>query len=254
MKLSKRSILVFTIVGLVLATTAFAFSPQVMAALKAVSLKGSRPSVELQADRAEKLGLSPLPNDERIHLAIWGGEFFPIRETDYLTTHNVSYPFALPSTVKFADDLARQYHRACGDRLTVTSVTRPLDEQPRNASPKSVHPMGMAVDLRVSKDRECRSWLESKLMLAEQQGAVEATRERWPPHYHIAVFPNQYEEFSKEGWDKELEFDTYTVRPGDSLWGIARRYNTSSESLKSVNSITGNTLQPGQVLKVPSKG
>src|ERR1700730_706468 len=47
----------------------------------------------------------------------------------------------------------------------------------------------MAVDLRRSDRRACRQWLESTLLALEGEGMVEATREHWPPHYHVAVFP-----------------------------------------------------------------
>lgn len=46
--------------------------------------------------------------------------------------------------------------------------------------------------------------------------------------------------------------NTYVVKSGDSLWSIARKYNTTVDTLKSLNNLTGNTLSIGQVLKVPS--
>ncbi len=41
---------------------------------------------------------------------------------------------------------------------------------------------------------------------------------------------------------------TYTVRNGDSLWLIARRFNVSVNQLRSWNSLNGNVLRPGQRL------
>lgn len=43
----------------------------------------------------------------------------------------------------------------------------------------------------------------------------------------------------------------YVVRPGDSLWLIAQRYQTTVETLKQLNGLTSDLLNVGQVLKVP---
>lgn len=45
---------------------------------------------------------------------------------------------------------------------------------------------------------------------------------------------------------------TYTVQSGDSLWSIANRYNTTVAILKELNNLNTNSLQVGQVLKLPS--
>lgn len=44
---------------------------------------------------------------------------------------------------------------------------------------------------------------------------------------------------------------TYTVKSGDSLWSIAKRYNVTVDALKSANKLTTNVLSIGQVLKIP---
>ena len=46
---------------------------------------------------------------------------------------------------------------------------------------------------------------------------------------------------------------TYTVRSGDSLWGIARKFGVSSSALAELNGINNaNFIRVGQVLKIPS--
>ena len=49
----------------------------------------------------------------------------------------------------------------------------------------------------------------------------------------------------------EVEPSTYTVKAGDSLYAIARKYNTTVDALKSLNNLTTNTLHIGQKLKIP---
>jgi len=102
------------------------------------------------------------------------------------------YPYARPAVRSFVERLADRYVDACGERLVVTSLTRPTTRQPGNASPLSVHPAGMAVDLRVSALSSCRNWLGTELLSLEANGLVDGTREFRPPHFHVAVFPEQY--------------------------------------------------------------
>ncbi len=42
----------------------------------------------------------------------------------------------------------------------------------------------------------------------------------------------------------------HTVQSGDTLWGIANKYSTTVEKIKSDNNLTGNNLQVGQRLKI----
>ncbi len=47
------------------------------------------------------------------------------------------------------------------------------------------------------------------------------------------------------------EPEYYTVRPGDSLWNIAQRYNTTVAQLSRINGIYNpNVLYPGQTLRL----
>jgi hypothetical protein len=122
-----------------------------------------------------------------IYEAARTGELKLISFTDDLELDKITFPFVLPNTLRFTDSLAAQYHAGCGERLVVTSGARPLDKQPRNASPKSVHPTGMAVDFRRPKSPACLEWLRKSLVGLEDAGVIEATEEKHPPHFHVAV-------------------------------------------------------------------
>lgn len=45
---------------------------------------------------------------------------------------------------------------------------------------------------------------------------------------------------------------TYTVVKGDTLYGIANKFNTTVDNLKVLNNLSSNTLSIGQLLKIPS--
>lgn len=45
----------------------------------------------------------------------------------------------------------------------------------------------------------------------------------------------------------------YTVKSGDSLWNIAKKFGVSVEELKAANNLTSNLLNIGQVLKIPEE-
>ena len=44
----------------------------------------------------------------------------------------------------------------------------------------------------------------------------------------------------------------YKVVSGDSLYSIAKKYNTTVNAIKSLNNLTSNLLQIGQILKIPN--
>ena len=48
-----------------------------------------------------------------------------------------------------------------------------------------------------------------------------------------------------------ISYNTYTVVKGDSLYSIAKKFNTNVSEIVSINNLTSNTLNIGQVLKIP---
>lgn len=292
----------------------------VTGAAEAQTLRGSTSTMQRQNRVAQQHDYTFLRTSSQVRRFVSSGYLERMNGNADYELAGVSHPYARPAVRLFVERLADQYRAACGEKLVVTSLTRPVLEQPRNASDLSVHPAGMAVDLRVSKKRSCVRWLENTLLSLEKQGVLDATRERRPPHYHVALYPKPYTRYvttiagpaavkvasapSKpaepaaapaqvaaadqgrgpaapevgdvDDLEKQLsealggedagpkplatanvaekaapEVETYKVNRGDSLWSIARRHNTTVDTLKDLNSLSGSRIVAGQTITVP---
>lgn len=226
--------------------------------LHAASLRGSRSSLDRQNQQARAHDYSYLRTSTQVRQFAEKGYLVPVRSNANFELANVSFPYARPEVELFLNRLGNQYRSACGERVVVTSLTRPTTRQPRNASPLSVHPTGMAIDLRLPRSSRCRSWLESTLLSLEDSGILEATKERRPPHYHVALYPDRYTRHVAKitGSSPELKgssskSSTYVVRRGDSLWEIAKTHGTSVSAIKTANNMRSTMIKPGQKLQLP---
>jgi len=218
--------------------------------VSAASLNGSRGSLRRQNAIARDHNYTYLRSASQVSRFVSGGYLVPLDGNRNYELVNVSFPYARPELRTFIDRLSGQYRSACGEKLIVTSLTRPYSAQPDNASPLSVHPTGMAVDLRLSNQRGCRSWLERVLLSLESKGVLEATRERHPPHYHVAVYPKQYSTYVNQlGKDRG---QIHVVRSGETLWKIAKAYGTTVSTITVANGLAGSALRPGQRLSIPN--
>jgi LysM repeat protein len=171
---------------------AAAIAVAVAAPVSAQSLRGSKASLDLQNRQAEFHDYTYLSGRQDLHQFVEAGLLVPLEGNANYRLSNVSFNVARPEVKLFVERLAAQHVQACGEPLVVTSLTRPKAYQPRNASDRSVHPTGMALDLRIPQRTTCRSWLESTLLALERRRVLEVTRERRPPHYHVALFPAAY--------------------------------------------------------------
>ncbi len=225
----------------------------------AQSLRGSSASLDRQEHAARVHDFTYLESANQVERFVKAGYLAQVRPNRDFTLHGVSYPFVRPEARTFILRLSSQYRRACGEKLVVTSLTRPLSRQPRNASPRSVHPTGMAIDVRRSNSRACRSWLENVLLSLEKAGVLEATRESYPPHYHIAVYPQPYARYVDQLTSRQADSrmasadgESYTVRAGDSLWEIAQTHGTTVDRIKQENNLRGSRIYAGQRLRLPA--
>jgi nucleoid-associated protein YgaU len=237
----------------------------------AQSLRGSPESIDRMYRQARNQDLTFFRSGVGVHRAAGEGDLVRMSGNDDYRLSGVSYPYALASTRTFVQRLGAQYREVCGERLVVTSGVRPTSLRLANSTDRSVHPTGMAVDIRKPRGGRCLAWLRETLLYLEGQGVIEATEERRPPHFHVAVFPTQYRRYvsnqdggsSTEGRtasrggssasSSSASRTTYRVRSGDSLWEIARRHDTTVDRLRAANDMRTNRIVAGQVLIIPTR-
>lgn len=268
---SARTRLAFATATLAVVSASLATGPL----LHAQSLKGSRSSLLRQNEEARDHDFTYLKTSSQVRSFVSQGLLVRLRgNSDYrLASDYVSFPYARPEVKVFVERLAKQYRDACGERLYVTSLTRPLTRQPPNASHLSVHPTGMAMDLRRSNRSSCRQWLEDTLLYLEGREVVEATREQHPPHYHVTLFPKPYLRYLGEDAPSSIQIakssekssgkgtimiarssgKKYKVGRGDTLWSIARKHGVSVIAVKKANGIRSSHLKAGQTLSIPAR-
>lgn len=256
-----------------------------VAPAQAASLRGTKSAMNRQYAVARVNGTAFARTAADVYRYVDLGTLVRVAGNTDFELDKVSYPFCLPETKAFIERLAADYRASTGEKLVITSLTRPTSAQPRNASDLSVHPAGMALDIRRSNSGAAQRWLERELLALEGRGLIDATKERRPPHYHVAVFPSPQPELlaqadeslaglattptsvapakapaaavkrtpaagSKSGGKASVR--THKVRRGDSLWLIAQRYDCTVRDLKRTNSMGSNRLRPGQVLRIPA--
>ncbi|HSU12726.1 DUF5715 family protein [Longimicrobium sp.] len=235
---------------------------------QAQTLRGSRGSVERMYGQAKRQDLTFYRTGRGVRSAAAEGELVRLRGNENYRVADASYPYALATTRTFVQRLAAQYRDECGEKLVITSATRPRSVRLRNSVAESVHPSGMAVDIRKPARARCLRWLRQTLLDVEGEGVIDATEEHHPPHFHVAVFPAQYGRYvaarSESGSSKRASSSrrsggessgraTYRVRQGDSLWTIARRHGVSVAKIKEANGMRSSNLSIGQRIVIPSR-
>lgn len=189
----RRSLTTRTLGAVAVAAAVGVSVPAPASASVPVTLRGSSAAMERQHAVALELGFRFVRTPAEMARLETQGDLVRMEgNDDYGFREGVSSLVARAETRTFVERLARDYRAACDEKLVVTSLTRPTTRQPRNAHRLSVHPAGIAVDLRVSRRADCRRWLENTLLAMEEAGALDVTRERYPPHYHVALFPDAY--------------------------------------------------------------
>ena len=253
-------------------------------------LHGSKQSVEKMYEFAIShhmpFYLTPVNVDD----AIAKGRLVALAgDSTYELTRGVGFAYSTREAKQFVLAFAPQYLAACGVPLTLTSAARPMSNQPHNANPHSVHPTGIAVDIRRPSAGPCLTWVRGALATLEESGVVEATEEHHPVHLHVAVLvppgakvrlPNLVKtvvarqqtmppvpvtqaavataavpanaKVAAGAKDAAQVPRSYTVRQGDTMWDIANRTGVSMAELKKANAHVAPALKPGTTLVLPA--
>lgn len=233
----------------------------------AQSLRGSPSSLDRQVAQADAHGYTYMRSAADVSRFFAAGLLVRLKGNDDYELKDVSFPYARPEVKLFVERLSSQFRAACGERLVITSLTRPSQNQPRNASARSVHPTGMALDIRRHDTPACRQWLERVLLSLERSAVLEVTLEKRPPHYHLALFPQPYADYvaslpastaassakaaTTTSGENFRDLLAYTVRRKDTLWRIAQNHGSTPEAIRAANGLRSTTIHPGQVLKIP---
>lgn len=246
-------------------------------------LRGSKASVQKMWDFAQANHLTFYRTPRDLDDAVADGRLVPLTgDSTYELSSGVGYAYATREARQFVLSFAPQYVAACDAPLVVTSAARPETRQPRNSNAYSVHPTGIAIDLRRPPAGPCQRWLRNALAELEDEGFVEATEERRPVHLHVAVLtapgtmaalpplvsgPARHRmpvatvrlsgraTGSSDGdVDDPIRGRTYRVRSGDTLWEIAQRAGVSVSALARANRRSQRAvLRAGTILRLPSR-
>lgn len=175
-------------VALLLAGLSATAAALTRASTAGASLRGSKASIAKMYYFAVRHDIAFANTSDDVDAAIARGRLVPLPGSAfYEVSAAVTFPYASPEARAFVEALAPSFVKTCGFPMVVTSATRPESRQPRNAAELSVHPTGIAVDLRKPYPGPCLSWLRDTLMTLEATGRIEVTEERHPPHFHVAV-------------------------------------------------------------------
>lgn len=208
-----------------------------------------KPFAKLQALREAKLhDFSFLETESQLQWFIKEGLLVELRsEANYwVKPMTKGRPYVRPEVREFIRTLSHNLFAHCGEPLVVTSALRFRGVRLKNSPPETVHPTGMAVDLRAPSD-ECLEDFETELLFLEAEGLIQANKERWPEHYHATVYPRHYAE--KLALHARVKKAKYQVRRGDTLSTIAKRFGTSIEALVANNELKSpDRLSIGQLI------
>ena len=156
-------------------------------AVAAQSLRGSAASLDRQTTQAARHDFTYLRGTARLRRFVESGLLVSVAgNRNYTLDGEVSFPVARPEARLFIERLAGQYRRACGERLVVTSLTRPKSHQPGKRLDPVGAPNGDGARPASSTGDLPGSGSKTRCSTSRGRGCWRQPRERRPPHYHVA--------------------------------------------------------------------
>lgn len=172
-------------------------TPELWLTGRASLVGGEVSSSEQQFKYAEQSGVVIITSDNFDGL-VRSGDLVRLEGPNIRLRSARVIPYVIPSTRDFVLQLAYDFgQQGCGELVVNDALRVAGSIMPSAASSFSVHPRGMAVDIRVNGISErCETWMNTYLMENEAEGKVDATREHWKvvrgqrvpnPHFHLVV-------------------------------------------------------------------
>ena len=83
----------------------------------------------------------------------------------------------------------------------------------------------------------------------DNKGDAERIKNNWEKYAEAVV--KAVAEYKNIPYGESISSTTYTVQRGDTLWNIAKKFNTNVNEIKRLNNLKSNILYVGQTLRVP---
>ncbi len=153
------------------------------------SLKGGLYSTSAQQRYSALLWQLPMTVTSADYAAlVKNGTFVCLEDGPYLEVI-AEWKCVRPETAQFVQTMARDYTAAACGRLVVTEAGRLTKVKRRGSSPDTVHPFGMAVDIRLVRiEPRCADWIRTYVLEKEALKLIDGTEHFGTQlHMHLVV-------------------------------------------------------------------